>query len=147
MNLERLHEILKETTVQLRKGPMVAEEGMVTTVMAMPHVDEAGPELEVIDLVLLAIGVHREKAAEHRAELDTILASYKHPELIREVSYIEMGAIIGSQGAAFQLFALGKVLGFWQILTPLMFGATGRAAEMIAAQGMITIHNLKRKVA
>ena len=126
MNLERLYEILAETTVQLRKGevfegsPALVEQAKrgeeltsngLLEVFDMPHMSEA-PDLELIDLELLVIGIDKTKAETHKNELIEILKTYPYPDrLAGGPSYIEVGAEIGDQGAAFQLFALGKVLG------------------------------------
>lgn len=111
MNLKRLYEILNETTVQLRKGEMVHGEGGVLRIDAMPHVSEAQPHIEKVDLEFLVIGVDKAAAEKHRTELISILKTYPDPDrLAGGPSYIEVGAEIGDQGAAFQLFALGKMM-------------------------------------
>jgi hypothetical protein len=144
MNLNRLYEILRHTTVQLRKGDVVTETkaGPVTVIQidAMPHESEAIPSLELVDMEFLTIGVDKAEAAKHEAELITILDTYPRPErLAGGPSYIEVGAEIGDQGAAFQLFALGKVLGLWKIITPKTLGISGAHAKELAGSGMIMI--------
>lgn len=158
MDTERLHKILSETTVQLRKGevvtgtPELVEEfkslkpgdelkgGGVLEIYAMPHENEALPNIEKVDLSFLTIGVDRAAAEKHRAELVKIMQSYPSPERLQSgPSYIEVGAEIGDQGAAFQLFALGKVLGFWDVITPERLGLTGEAARSAAGAGYIMI--------
>lgn len=148
MNITRLYEILGDCTMQLRKGDVVEKrsEGPVdvTEVYAMPHVDEASSEVEKIDLELLVIGVDRGAAAAHRDELVAILNDYPNPErLAGGPSYIEVGAEIGDQGAAFQLFALGKVLGLWDVITPGSLGITGEQARHMAGSGFIMMSGYK----
>lgn len=138
MNTNRLYEILQATTVQLRKGEVVEKDGNVTTINAMPHADEAKPEVEKVDMEFLVIGVDKTAAEAHRDELVEILKTYPEPErLANGPSYIEVGAVIGDQGAAFQLFALGKVLELWGVVTPASMGITGEQAHMMAGQGFI----------
>lgn len=155
MNLDRLYKILNETTMQLRKGgvyegtPELVEQakrggdeplkgGGVLEIYAMPHESEAHPGVEKVDLEFLVIGVDKAKAEEHRAELVDILKTYPQPDrLAGGPSYIEVGGEIGDQGAAFQLFALGKVLGLWDVITPATFGMSGAEAREAAGRGYI----------
>lgn len=159
MNLNRLHEILAETTVQLRKGeeitgtPALVEQikrgateltgGGVVEIFAMPHQSEAPATIEKVDLEFLVVGVDRAKAEPLKDELLALLRTYPQPErLAGGPSYIEVGAEIGDQGAAFQLFALGKVLGLWDVITPAKLGMTGDAARDLAGRGFIMITGL-----
>lgn len=165
MDLDRLYEILRETTVQLRKGEVIHGDkplvdalkaakapedyeqlpGGVVTIDAMPHVSEAWPELERVDLEFLVIGVNKAAAEKHRAEFISILNEYPQPDrLAGGPSYIEVGAEIGDQGAAFQLFALGKVLGIWDVITPATMGFTGAVAQQMAGAGMVMMTGYQR---
>ena len=161
MNLERLHEILSETTVQLRKGEVIHGDkplvdaikaaktdedfknlpGGVVSIDAMPHHRDAAtqnPGLEMVDLEFLVVGVDRAKAKVRKDELVSILKTYPNPERLADgPSYIEVGAQIGDQGAAFQLFALGKVLGIWDVITPTTMGFEGDEARMMAGNGFV----------
>lgn len=147
MNLKLLHEILSHTTVQLRKGDVVREEQAgpinVVTIDAMPHVDDALPSLELVDMELLTVGVDKEEATKRRAELISILDDYPPERLAGGPSYIDVGAEIGDQGAAFQLFALGKVLGLWEVITPKTLGINGEKASELAGLGFIMISGYK----
>jgi hypothetical protein len=142
MDLNKLHDILRETTCQLRKGEEVEkrqEIGLdITEIYAMPHEAEARPDLEKVDCEFVVIGVDKAKADEHRAEFIELLNSYPNPErLAGGPSYIEVGAEIGDQGAAFQLFALGQVLGLWSVITPASMGITGPEARQLAGSGFV----------
>lgn len=153
MNVTRLHQILAETTVQLRKGEvyegtpeLVAQAeagdelkgGGVLHVYAMPHTSEAPASLERVDLHFVDIGVDKAAAEKHRAEFISILADWPDPEtLFGGPSYITVGAEIGDQGAAFQMFALGKALGLWSVITPKTFGMEGEQANHAAGMGYI----------
>lgn len=158
MDLKKLYAILNETTAQLRKGEVFegspelvaqAKEGVsldkmqgggVLEINAMPHVSEAPDHLEAVDLEFLVIGVDRVKAEARRADLIAVLRTYPKPERLADgPSYIEVGAEIGDQGAAFQLFALGKVLGLWSIITPALMGIAGSEARQLAGQGFVMI--------
>lgn len=153
MNIARLHEILRETTVQLRKGETLegttalvdaikrGDEdlpGGVAEFYCMPH--EADADLVKVDCEFLVIGVDKAKANDRRAELVSILDTYPNPDrLAGGPSYIEVGDEIGDQGAAFQLFALGKVLGLWDVITPATMGLTGSEARQLAGSGFVMI--------
>lgn len=169
MNLDKLYAILKDTTEQFRKGevfegtPALVEQakaaaasgnpksltaGGVLEVYMMPHVDDAekergggvGAGLEMVDLEFVMVGVNKARAEARRAELIGILNSWPAPErLAGGPSYIEVGGIIGDQGAAFQLFALGKVLGLWDLITPTSMGFAGPEARDMAGSGFIMI--------
>lgn len=144
MDKDKLYEILNETTVQLRKGEVIEEhqEGnlKVTEVFAMPHEDESGDNLQKVDCIFLTIGVDKEKAERRRDELVAILKDYPEPErLAGGPSYIEVGGVIGDQGAAFQLFALGEVLGLWKVITGKTLGMDDATAREMAGRGMVMI--------
>jgi len=160
MDLDRLHQILRETTVQLRKGEEIEGDpelvdavknfkegddvsklpGGSVHVYAMPHESQAKSGIEKVDCHFITVGVDKVKAEAHRAELVAILKTYPQPErLAGGPSYIEVGGEIGDQGAAFQLFALGKVLGLWDIVTPEKLGFTGPEANQMAGRGLVMI--------
>jgi hypothetical protein len=166
MDLKRLYEILNDTTMQLRKGDVVHGDkplvdalktaktpedfeklpGGVVTIDAMPHHKDAAG-VEKIDLQFLVIGVDKAKAERHRAELVSILKTYPNPErLAGGPSYIEVGAELGDQGAAFQLFALGQALRLWDVITPATMGFDGEEAAEMAGQGFIMISGFRGDV-
>ena len=124
---------------------MDKEPGGVVTIDAMPHVIEAPTGgVEKVDLEFLVIGVDKAAAEKNRAELVEILKTYPQPDrLAGGPSYIEVGAEIGDQGAAFQLFALGKVLGLWDVVTPATMGFTGAEARQIAGSGFVMMTGFK----
>ena len=150
INLERLGEILAETTQQFRKTAPLTEANhgplRVTTIDFNPPVSEAREGLEMVDLVFLVVGVDKSRAQAHRAELFTLLSEWpdvEHP-LSDGPSYIHVGGILGDQGAAFQLFAIGKVLGFWGLITPATFHVDDPGeAEMMAGRGYIMIDGFR----
>lgn len=161
MNLNRLYKILNETTVQLRKGDVIHGSkplvdainagvesdklpGGVVTFDMMPRVEDAADGLEKVDLEFLVIGVDKAKAEQHKAEFIGLLNTYPDPaSLAGGPSYITVGGEIGDQGAAFQLFALGKVLGLWDVITPSLFGMQGDEAKQAAGSGFIMMTGYK----
>lgn len=149
-DMDKLYDILATCTVQLRKGDEIVKESTpgldVTHVYAMPHESEARPHIEKVDLHFITIGVDKALAESRKAELIDILNAYPEPDRIAAgPSYIEVGGVIGDQGAAFQLFALGTVLGLWGVITPKMLGATGDQADQLAGSGYIMISGYRRK--
>ncbi len=155
LDIDKLYRILVETTCQLRKGDEIegtpelvdaikrGDEdlpGGVAEIYAMPHEREALAGIEKVDCEFVVIGVDKAKAEERRGELMEILNSYPQPErLAGGPSYIEVGAEIGDQVAAFQLFALGKALGLWSVITPATMGITGPEARQMAGSGFVMI--------
>lgn len=153
MDLERLHHILINTTVQLRKGAEVEHEQVgqvaVTRVYAMPHESEAPSTMEKVDCVFMLVGVDMTRAEPYRSELIALLDAYPEPSrLAGGPSYIEVGGVLGDQGAAFQLFALGEALGLWKVITPrtLGFKDEGEIREM-AGRGLVMISGYKSQEA
>lgn len=163
MNLDKLYEILAETTAQLRNGPALqgtpemvayAEAGDfekpapvgVLEIYDMPAAsDPAFEPFEKVDLHFVTIAVDKAKAEARRGDLIDILNSWPDPErLAGGPSYIDVGATIGDQGAAFLLFALGKVLGIWNVITPALLGATGAEADRCAGMGFIMCSGYRR---
>lgn len=105
------------------------------------HKCPPAPEgLEMVDVEFMVVGVDKAKAETRRAELRAILDAWPQPErLAGGPSYIEVGGVIGDQGAAFLLFALGKVLGLWGLITPASMGITGPDAREMAGAGFVMI--------
>jgi hypothetical protein len=129
MNINRLYEILNDSTVQLRKEDAVVERQAgplrVVEINNMPHIDEifANGHLIKIDLELVVIGVDRVQAERHKDELIEILKTYPEPaRLAGGLSYLEVGGVLGDQGMALQLFALGAALKLWEVITPTALG-------------------------
>ena len=140
MEIERLYQILQATTVQLRKGQTVEHEGNVTHIYAMPHESEAQDDIQKVDCHFIVVGVNKAKAEQCKEAVVSILEGYPEPgRLAGGPSYIEVGGIIGDQGMALQLFALGKVLQLWDIITPLSLGFTGSEADELAGGGLVMI--------
>ncbi len=158
MNLKRLYEILRATTVQLRKGEEIEGDpelvkavknlkegddasklpGGSVHIYAMPHESQVKSSIEKVDCHFITVGVDKAKAEQYKDELIAILKTYPQPErLAGGPSYIEVGAVIGDQGAAFMLFALGKVLGLWDVITPEKLGITGPPADQLAGSGLV----------
>lgn len=155
---ERLHAILNETTVQLRKGGQAAltvttSRGAaddpaasraagqiaalaITEIFAMPS-EDAALDMEMVDVHFVTIGVDLIKAEAARDELIDILDNWPTDELEGGPSFISVGGTIGDQGAALQLFALGHALGLWTVVTPAALGLTGAEAEAAAGNGFV----------
>jgi hypothetical protein len=74
--------------------------------------------------------------AEHRGEFGDM-----NP-LEGEHSYIEVGGYIGDQGIGMQFMALGKLLGLWEIGTPMNILGLDRdnpLAQQMAGMGYVSI--------
>lgn len=148
----KLDEILDNATVMVRKGPIhtVEDKGVVRVhdFYLMPHTDEIDDDLELVDVHFVNIGVDKRVAEELREDLKAELARYPEPDRLRGgPSYIEVGAVIGSQDNALRLYALGKVLGFWDIITPESFGMEGKMAEAAAGRGLVMITGYREEEA
>ena len=94
-------------------------------------------EWEKIEIPM-KIAVHRKKAKKHKKKVTSLLEGLPKPERRGLVfSYIEVGAILGSQSFAFMLFALGEFLGLWRVQTPQRLGLPKERAEEICGMGGI----------
>lgn len=164
---QRLLEILADCCGQFRKGPVYqgspnlvaqAEAGIdpevglvgggVLEVYDMPPANAIPEECEVVDLHFVAIAVNKEKAERHRDDLIALLNAYPEPEqLAGGPSYMHVGGIVGDQGLALELFALGKVLGIWDVITPEKLGMTGAEADRAAGMGYVMCTGYRRMAA
>jgi len=147
--VDKLIEICKEATIQLRKGDIVEKRTSgnieVTEIYMMPHVSKASNSLEKIDMEFITIGVNREIAEKNRQAFIEICESYPRPDrLAAGPSYIEVGAEVGDQGLAFQMFAIGEVLGLWKVITPARLGIIGAESRQLAGSGFIMISGYKK---
>jgi len=153
MDIEKLQEIIMATTQEFRKGKEITTKNRggvkVINIYAMPHQSEAPNGLEMVDCHFIMVGVDKTKAQTLKEALKQVLAKYPQPDrLASGPSYIEVGAEIGSQDLALMLFALGKVLGFWEIITPETFGCKGEEGNKMAGRGFVMIsgYNPNNKV-
>lgn len=135
MDWDDLYGILFQTTLCFRKNDEIIERHSIriAEVALMPHIDELGPDLEQVDVEFFIVAVNTEIAATLRDDLIAVLRQYS-PPAVASLSYITVGAEIGGEGAALQVFALGKVLGLWELLVP-----SGTDAREQAANGFVTI--------
>lgn len=151
-----LYEILDRACCQLRKGEVlegdtdmvdwakrgdaaVPAPGGVLEVYAMPsQTDPLFDKFEKVDLHFVTIAVDKDEAEQQREGLLRILDNWPEPDMLAGgPSYIAVGAVIGDQGRAFELFALGKVLGIWDVVTPEKLGLTGDLARQAAGSGFV----------
>lgn len=150
MDLDRLHEIIEITTKEFRKGEAVIEkeaDGVkVTEIFAMLPKTKIPPELEKVDCHFIVVGVDKKVGEPLKEEIKHILQQYPFPErLAGGPSYIEVGDEVGSQDAALRLFALGKVLDLWDVITPEKLGFKGKEADELAGRGLVFITGFKSK--
>lgn len=149
-----LNDILSECTNAVRKGPEVTAEDKgdvkVVEVYAMPDLEElrennGDKDFYIADCHFIQVAVDKAKAEELREEFEAWVEEYPHPEHFKNgTSYITVGANIGDQQAAFELFALGEALGMWDIMTPQsVLGITGNLADKMAGNGLIGVSGYK----
>lgn len=148
MSLDGIYQILEETTQEFRKGEEVVERDVgqvhVTDIFAMPHESGTPADLQLVDLHFITVGVDQTKAEARREDLVRLLNGYPQPErLAGGPSYIEVGGVLGDQGTALRLFALGEVLGLWQVITPSKLGVTGPEGNQLAGMGLVMISGYK----
>ena len=64
-------------------------------------------------------------------------ADPKHPRIAAGCSYVHAGVDLGDQQTALLLFAVGQVLGMWEVLIPERLGITGAEADQLAGSGLV----------
>lgn len=143
-----IYELLLDTTEMFRKGEEVVDKithgVQVREIFAMPHVSQATSEFDMFDLHFIKVGVRPGKAEARKGELLEWLRAYPEPQRLADgPSYIEIGAIIGQQDAAFCLFALGAHLELWSIITPETLHLEGALADEAAGRGFLMISGWK----
>lgn len=145
-DVDALNRLISETTMLLRKGAVVTRKPGSVTVQSMPHEnDDLPPFTTKVDLVLVTVGV-LPIAHERRGELVRLLKGYPDPErLAGGPSYIELGGVLGDQGLALALIALGHVLKLWEAITPALLGVTGAEAQEMAGLGFVMISGFKHE--
>ena len=104
---------------------------------------EAPEGTEVVDCHVL-VAIDQAKAEQHREELVELLEQWPTEAwgqptspLSTGPSYIAAGAVLGDQTLAFIMFAVGKVLGLWGVITPKTLGLTGTEAGQAAGNGFV----------
>jgi hypothetical protein len=140
-----LKSILSECCHLFRKGEAVTTRTIgggvmeVTEIFAMPHVDQAAPDLRMVDVHFMKIGVDPIGAELHRDDLQAILYPHRH-DLVLGPSYLAIAGMLEiEQDFAFAVMAMGEVLGIWRVITPATFGLTGEHADGAAGSGYIMI--------
>lgn len=132
-------EAIDRATSEYRKGDAVTTSETagveVTEVFAMPHVDQAPDDVELVDLHFLQVGVNRVQAEAVRETIEQWCD--EHQRMTEGPSYIEVGGMLDDQGYALRLFAVGQVLGLWKVVTPKQLGLTGDAAHQAAGVGYV----------
>lgn len=150
--MAELYKLLDATTLPIRKGDVISDKVVdgvkITTIDAMPNTEEAlaqHPALKIVDCILVNIGVDMVKAEPRRAELLDMLKRWPvEGEIASGPSYITVGATMGDQGKAFQLYALGDALGIWHMITPKILNPniSDADAERWAGNGFVMITGL-----
>lgn len=142
MDLTALARILDATTTVYRKGPEVVERDAagvrVVEVFGCPPPEALPAAATRVDVHFVLVGVDMTAARVAEPDLRALLATYPAPDrLAGGPSYIEAGAVLGSQEAALRLFALGEALGLWTVITPARLGITGASADQMAGGGLV----------
>jgi hypothetical protein len=142
---DRLKFILEATTIKLRKGEDVQNPEEIKLDAKLPsHLTITDPKIEKIDVGYLIVGVYRNKVEEFRDELIEILDAYPGSTPLKDgPSCILVGGELQDVVSALQLFALGKFLGFWEIVGPATFGFKGQDADAMLASGFLLISGYK----
>lgn len=165
MDTDRLYELIRDCAVQCRTGPAVTVDGEEATeqqrseinegtlaggiieFFAMPHVSEVQkqrPDLKIVDMVFIDVAVDPVKAEKHRDEIVRILNDYPEMERLKGgPSYMEIGAVLGDQGFALAVMAVGSVLGLWDIISGKTIGASPQETKDMAGVGFLLISGYK----
>lgn len=148
-DVQKLRGIIISCTLPIRKGEEVTTKKggpiEVVTVDMMPSMAEVedtklNNDMEMVDCHFLTVGVHLENAAARREEFIEQINNWPngYSDLSTGPSYIAVGGTLGDQGLAFQMFALGEVLGLWKVITPKGLGiGDPERADRLAGMGYV----------
>lgn len=140
-----LNEVIRRFTKEFRKGPSVQSQqsGAVTVVNVwmMPSADKIPADCKAVDVHFIAVAVNTNMSRVDQKTLYETLLTY--PRFSQGPSYIEIGGVLGDQGLALRLFALGEALGFWTVVTPATLGMEGVTADEMAGLGLVMIDGLR----
>ena len=157
MAMEALVRHVWAATKCYRKGEVVTEKQVgdlrVVTIDAFPPKPEGA---RTIDVHFLEVGFTEAAPIPPREFYDMIMAAAReaidnqHPyaieleKLLGGLSYVHLGAWLGSQTVAFQYLALGEFYKLWKVLTPSnVFHLSGSDADALAEEGFVYQGSLK----
>jgi hypothetical protein len=152
MDSERLYQILEETTKVYRKGAIIEKKNIgnlnVIECFGYPHTSKApiNNKYEKVDMIFIDVVVDREKALERKNEVENILEQYPQPERLSQgPCYIELAPNLGlEQEGALRLMAMGKTLGFWNIMSGKIFGLPDDETIEYARNGLLMVDGYRR---
>ena len=104
---------------------------------AFENPEDHQPEGHTVDMVFFEVAKSESATREDFEKL--VEAEFPHWLEADEMSYIQMGADIGDQGAAMMAMALGAMLGTWNLFTPKMLGVSGEKATELAGRGLLIV--------
>jgi hypothetical protein len=103
-----------------------------------PFEGPAGDKFDVVDMVFFYAAVHVPSILDRADELRRwLMGDPARAKLMEQgPSYIHMGEWM-EQDTALRLFALGQVLGWWQVVTAKTLGATDEETRSLAGSGFL----------
>lgn len=142
-----VRDLLEATTFVYRKTPAVVEKTAGAVRVTEVWVDT--PEIsgdnapspdthDLVDVHFFVVAINRQAAKDARDDFVALMDELGLPEgSAGAITYIALGGLVGDQGAAMQLMALGQVLGAWEVLTPerILPGIDPERASEIAGNG------------
>lgn len=126
-----------EQRAQLEQKDGLSSVGGVVEMYMMPHESEARPGLVMVDCHFIKVGIDKDLAEIEREHFVAWLDENMPKD--REVGYMELGGIVGSQDMALEIMALGEALGLWKILTPEVMHMPKEMWDPMAGMGMVTV--------
>lgn len=103
--------------------------------------------MKEVSVHFFKVGVDPVLAGNRVNELRTILSDLDSEGLLSQgPTYIHLGGMLGDQGRALQLMAVGHVAGLWELSTPESLGIVGEAASQLAGLGMIHVTGFQSKI-
>lgn len=147
--LTDLRDYVRDSTVLYRKGDVVEHHDGVTHVYAMPELPDR--PIQAVDVHFMVVGFTEVLPGWDKDRLRAALLANPVGEFITMTeedwrggpSYIPVGAWIGSQDLALRLFAVGKILGLWGVVTPGALGVEpGPQADQMAGSGFVMASGL-----
>lgn len=104
MNKERLYKILSEVTRINPRGERAVQA-------------PGDSPFERVDVHFCTVDVYLALAQLYKDELEVFLKEHRK-KFFSGPNHVTFGAFIGDHALAFQLLAVGRVLGFWSLIIP-----------------------------
>lgn len=142
MDKTRLMEVLNKSTCLISKGECTRRKmpgiSILLWGLLLSATDPEATQLQQVDCHFITVGVNKYQAEQGRSEFIQFLESYPDAQkLFDGPSYKSVAGIVGDEMTALRVFALGQVLGLWEVLLPNQLDVPPELADEAVDLGLI----------